>query len=87
MFHFGDKVFSASWSDDESMMNVHAIGIALASIVLKEAAFHLTLRVGKRIESQAGTNGGTNSLFFSRRRVRKKALTEEVRVPEGRGLT
>ena len=64
MFHFGEKVFSASWSDDESMMNVHAIGIALASIVLKEAAFHLTLRVGKRIESQAGTMAGPNSLFL-----------------------
>ena len=43
-----------SGDDDEpsSMMSVHAISVAVASILLKELAFRLTISVGIRLKSQ-----------------------------------
>ena len=35
-----------------SLMSVHAISVAVASIVLKELAFRMTIRVGTRLKSQ-----------------------------------
>ena len=60
-WHFGLKMFPAlavflgsSETDEEpvSLMSVHAISVAVASIVLKEIAFRLTLSVGTRLKSQ-----------------------------------
>lgn len=61
MWHFGEKMFPAlaayfgsSGENEEpvSLMSVHAISVAVASILLKELAFRLTISVGNRLKSQ-----------------------------------
>lgn len=60
-FHFGEKMFPSlkeifGVGDDEaeiaSRMSVHAIFVALVSVILKEVAFRLTFMVGSRLKSQ-----------------------------------
>jgi len=61
MYHFGEKMFPAlavllgSRGDNDeptSLMSVHAISVAVASVLLKEIAFRLTISVGQRLKSQ-----------------------------------